>query len=394
MRKKILVIGAGSGGVITTGQMLEGLDTGWEVHNVFDPSIPILGVGEATSTIVPTALFKGADFIFARDAHHLDSTIKLSVKYVNWRKHDFHSYILPASYALHFDNTKLKDFCFMRYKEIYPYKFKSIEGTVDYFKNVPDAVEVSINGKISTYDYVIDCSGFPKDFTGYVTEDLPLNHAIATQIQKPGDWNYTYHTAHKNGWMFGIPLQSRQGWGYMYNSDITSKEEAITDMCSILKIDEKETKFREFAFKPYYTIDKLIDGRILKNGNQYMFFEPMEAMSMEYYAGLNFRYLFMIRGSMQKQRLLQLTKNDVNSLIMFYRFIYHGGSTFNSEFWNITKEKTKYYLKHTSNFAACVDEYNKNKENLLKSGKEMIIAPFDVAIWKRFDRELGYLYFK
>jgi len=394
MKKKLLVIGSGTGGVLTTGQMLEGLDSSWEVHNVYDPKIPILGVGEATSTLTPNALFKGADFILARDAHHLDSTLKFSVKYVNWRKHNFHSYILPSSYAIHFDNTKLKDFAFMRYKELYPNKFISLEGTVSYFKNTESAVEVKINDEIKTYDYVIDCSGFPKDFKGYVLEDLPLNHAIATQIQKPGTFSYTYHLAHKNGWMFGIPLMSRQGWGYMYNSDITSKDEAINDMCNILELDAREQKFREFAFRPYYTLDRLIDGRVLKNGNQFMFFEPMEAMSMEYYTSLNLRYLHMLRGKMNKQQLLQLTKEDVESLVMFYRFMYHGGSTFNSEFWNLAKEKCKYYLKHSSKFNECVEYYNSNKEDILRSGKDLVIAPFDVAIWKRFDRELGYLYFK
>ena len=58
MKKKLLVIGSGTGGVLTTGQMLEGLDSSWEVHNVYDPKIPILGVGEATSTLTPNALFK------------------------------------------------------------------------------------------------------------------------------------------------------------------------------------------------------------------------------------------------------------------------------------------------------------------------------------------------
>jgi len=394
MKKTMLVIGAGSGGVLTVGQMLSGLDSNWEVHSVYDPKIPILGVGEATSTVTPHSLFKSTDFILARDAHHLDSTIKLSVKYSNWRKHDFHSWILPQGYALHFDNTRLRDFAFTRFRERYPNKFVEHLGNVEYFKNIENGVEVSINGKIKKYDYIIDCSGFPKDYKGYTMIDLPLNSAVVTPIHKPGDWNYTHHWAHKNGWMFGIPLQSRQGWGYMYNNDITSKDDAILDMCDILKLDPEKANFREYSFSPYYIIDKLIDGRILKNGNRFMFFEPMEAMSMEYYTALNLRYLMMIRGTMTKQALLGYTRDDVESLIMFYRFIYHGGSTYDTEFWRITKEKTSYYLKNTELFQNRIDYWNKNSQQIKDSGKEVIIAPFDVYVWEIFDRELGYNYFK
>jgi hypothetical protein len=65
------------------------------------------------------------------------------------------------------------------------------------------------------------------------------------------------------------------------NDTITSLEEAKADMCSILKVNPEDQKFREYTFKPYFTSTGLINGRCLKNGNQYLFFEPMEALSME-----------------------------------------------------------------------------------------------------------------
>jgi Tryptophan halogenase len=393
MKKRMLVIGVGSAGILTLGQMLEGLPDDWEIHSVYDPKIPILGVGEATSTLAPNALFKGTDFIVARDSEYLDSTVKFSVKYTNWRKHSFHSWIVPQAYALHFDNTRLKDFAFMRFKERHPTKFVIHEGTVDYFKNIENAVEVSINQQVSIYDYIIDCSGFPKDYKGYTMIDLPLNSALVTSIQKPGDYNYTHHWAHKNGWMFGIPLQSRQGWGYMYNNDITSKDDAIVDMCDILKLNPQNTKFREYSFNPYYATDNLIDGRILKNGNRFMFFEPMEAMSMEYYTTLNMRYLLLLNEKVSKKTLLKHTREDIESLIMFYRFIYHGGSIYDTEFWQITKEKTSYYLKNTPQFQTAIDYWKKNHSEIKRHGGNMIIAPFDIYIWQNFDRELGYNYF-
>ena len=36
-------------------------------------------------------------------------------------------------------------------------------------------------------------------------------------------------TTMPNGWMFGI-LTTRQGWGYLYNKDVTDREEIISDL--------------------------------------------------------------------------------------------------------------------------------------------------------------------
>jgi hypothetical protein len=33
--------------------------------------------------------------------------------------------------------------------------------------------------------------------------------------------------------MFGIPLKTRQGWGYLYNDTITSKEDALEEINKI-----------------------------------------------------------------------------------------------------------------------------------------------------------------
>ena len=392
-KKKILIIGAGSGGLLTLGQMLSGLDSNWEVHSVYDPKIPILGVGESSGTNMPLHLFRGTDFVLERDAHYLDATPKFSVRYTNWRKHTFSSYLVTPSYGLHIDNTRLKEFVFMRLNQNYPDRFKIIEGNVLYMKNIQNGVEVSINDQISTYDYVIDCGGFPKDYKGYIGVDLPINHALVTRIEKPGDWNYTHHWAHKNGWMFGIPLQSKQGWGYLYNDEITSKEDAMEDMCEILKLDPQSQSFKEYSFQPYYALGNLIDGRILKNGNRYMFFEPMEAMSMEFYVKMNVQYLGLIKGDLTKDKLIGEAKFDIESLIMFYRFIYHGGSIYDTEFWRTTKEKTSYYIQNMPQFGNMMSYFNDNKHKLMHS-TDMLLTPYMLWHWKGFDKELGYNYFK
>ena len=372
--------------------MLVGLGKEWDIYSVHDPKIPILGVGEATSTNTPYQLFKGTDFILARDGHYIDATLKHSVRYTNWRDEAFHSWITPPGYAIHFNNTKLKDFVFMRLKERHPDNFYTIEGTVDYWRNMGTYAEISINNETSTYDYIIDCSGFPKDYSDYTMVDLPINHALVTPINEPGTWNYTHHWAHKHGWMFGIPLSTRQGWGYMYNDEITSKEDAIEDMCSILKIDKEGFAPREYIFKPYYTVKGLINGRVLKNGNRYMFFEPMEAMSMEYYTMLNLRYIMWIQGSLSKEELERVCTFDVLSLINFYRFVYHGGSTYDTDFWNIQKKKCAEYLNEDQLFQGMLKYWHEQKD-YPNASFELILQPFPAHVWKQFNAGLGYNYF-
>jgi hypothetical protein len=393
MKKKILVIGVGSSGILTIGQMLAGLDSSWEVHSVHNPDIPILGVGEATSTNTPYQLFKGTDFVLFRDGHHLSATLKHSVKYTNWRPESFDSLIMPPGYALHFDNTKLKDFAFMRFEQNFPNRFVKLLGNVEYFKNIEGAVEVKINDAISTYDYVIDCSGFPKDFTDYEMVDLPINHALVTAIKEPGDWNYTHHWAHPNGWMFGIPLQHRQGWGYMYNDTITTLEEAKANMCDILKINPEEQEFREYKFKPYFTSNGLINGRCLKNGNQFLFFEPMEALSMEYYTTLNTRYIQWMMGKIPTDKLLDIADLDARSLVRFYRFVYHGGSNYDTPFWRMAKETSTRGLAEDKHWQGVQDFWNESR-NMPHASSDITLQPFPAWVWLAFCKNLGYNYFE
>ncbi len=391
--KKLLVIGVGSAGIITLGQMLSTLDDTWEVHSVYDPSIPILGVGEATSTATPLALFKGLNFNMLYDADELSATHKYAVRYTNWRQHTFDSIIIPPNYAIHFDNTRLKDFGHRRITELYPKRFKKFEGNVGHFRNINNGVEVKINDQLHVYDYVIDCSGFPKDYSDYTMVDLPINHALVTAVKEPGTWNYTHHWAHKNGWMFGIPLQHRQGWGYMYNDTITSKEDALEDMSSILKVPKEEMMTREYVFKPYYTVNSLIDGRILKNGNRYLFFEPMEALSMEYYTRLNAQYIKMINGEATRQEIIAGSQHEVNGLIAFYRYVYHGGSNYNTDFWRIQSKKCREHLLADRQFLRMLEVYNDNAHRP-DIGILLNIQPFFAYTWEQFDKNLGYNYFK
>ena len=212
---KIAVVGVGTAGLMSLCHFLAHSPKGTTVTAVYDPAIDILGIGESSTWGLPKMLFQGTGFNLAEYADWLDATPKFGVSWKNWRDNDFESVIQPGGYGIHFNNFKMKEFCFMRFEKMWQDTFKVIEGTVSDIVNNQSHASVIINNNEETFDLVVDCRGYPTDYTDYnLIEDMPVNHCLVHTITKPGDWNTTIHQATKNGWMFGIPLKTRQGWGY------------------------------------------------------------------------------------------------------------------------------------------------------------------------------------
>jgi hypothetical protein len=228
---KVAVLGVGTAGLTSLSHCLAQLSKDWTVYSISDPATPILGIGESTTPLIPGQLYNGARFTLMEDADELDATVKYGVKYVGWREKDFFSHILPPNHAIHFNNFKLKEFCFKRFEERWKEKFKIIYGNINKVENKNSHAEVVVQEQLHQFDYVIDCRGYPEDYTDYtISKTIPVNHCLVHTVNKPGDWSWTYHKAHRNGWMFGIPLKTRQGWGYLYNDTITPREDAVADI--------------------------------------------------------------------------------------------------------------------------------------------------------------------
>ena len=381
---KIAVIGTGTVGVMSVCHFLR--YTNAEVYSIHNPSKKILGIGESSNVQLPQLLWEAIRFNPALDGDKLDCTLKYSVYYKNWRKKDFHSQILPNQYALHFNNFKLHSFVFDKCKEIYKERLKVVHEDVNILEDQGDTVKVNSN----FYDYVIDCRGWPEDYTDYhISENLPLNKALVHPIDKPGDWNFTYHYAHKNGWMFGIPLTSRQGWGYLFNDTITSDEDAIKDLSSILNKKITKEDVNEFKFKPYRA-KKFIEGRIIKNGNRAIFYEPLEALSGVVYDNINRAFHDYIHHNKSAAQVNRELEEMTQAYENFICYIYHGGSTYDSEFWTYAKRITSQGLKNKV-WEKTV-EYNRN--NLDSGYYNSAAFPFIPYFWKQFESNLNYKYFK
>ncbi len=392
MNKLVAVVGIGTAGITTLSHLLAWLPEDWIVVSIYDPTIPIIGIGESTTTQVPENLYYGAELNVIDDADSLDLTVKHGVRYVNWRDKDIYSYIPPAGYAIHFNNFKLKDVCFEKFTKLWTDKFQKLEGKISDIENTTEYIKCKVDNVEYEFDYIIDCRGYPDDYTNYdIVETIPVNHCLVHTVKDPGNWNYTYHYAHPNGWMFGIPLKTRQGWGYLYNDTITKKDDAVENLAEILKLSKNELELREFSFKSFKA-KKFIDKRLIVNGNRALFYEPLEALSGWFYDRV-------IRIFFDLAITKKYTEESANSLLstlaedyeLFICYIYHGGSIYDSDFWRITKSKCTDRIRNSEKFQQSVEFLKSVNPEFYKS--ETVILPFPYKTWKKFDQDFGYNYF-
>lgn len=392
--KKIGVVGIGTAGLLSVSHMLAYLPEDWEVYSVYDPNIPILGIGESTSVAIPTSLYKSTGFNLMLDSAHLESRVKFGARWIGWREYDFYAKIIPPSYAMNFNNFGLKDFCFSRWKDIWKQKFIEYHGTVTDIVNEDKCATILFNDNTRLeLDFVIDCRGYPDDYSEYdMVDHIAVNHGLINVVKKPGEFDYSYQIATRNGWMFGLPLNTRQGWGYLYNDKITSREDAVDDISERFKTPKDQLNLREFAWKNYKA-KEFINGRIAVNGNRALFYEPLEALAGGFYFRLN-RFVF----SVLLEDMPEIQANDnlrkvCTDMELFYAYVYHGGSTYDSEFWTITKEKCRKFLfesQYSPYFTSQMDEIKNIPPHHIAS--QFAFGLFPAAIWRDFDHGFGYHY--
>ncbi len=166
-----------------------------------------------------------------------------------------------------------------------------IEGKITQVSQRPadghvDAVVLESGQRIEG-DLFIDCSGFRGLLieqtlqTGFEdwTHWLPCDRAMAVPCESVPAWTpYTRATAHKSGWQWRIPLQSRIGNGHVYCSQYISDDEAAAVLLSNLDgkplADPRPIRFKTGMRKQSWNKNVVAIG--LASG----FLEPIESTSI------------------------------------------------------------------------------------------------------------------
>ena len=396
MKQKVAILGVGSAGIVTLSHLLAYLSNDWEVVSVYDPKTPILGIGESTNPSFIRNLELGTRFSLMEDIDKLDSTLKFGTMFKGWREKDWLNPLLSGGVAVHFNNFKLKEFAFSRFPELWPEKFKTLEGRVEDIINTDESITLIVNGKPEVFDFVVDCRGFPTEWEDYVQSSCSLmNHCLIYSFKEFDPIQYTEHIATENGWMFGVPLKSRKTYGYMFNDKITTVEDAQKNMAMHLKINVDDLRtspeYREYNFVPYFT-KRFANKRLMKNGNRSLFFEPISATSINQYNAtcqIIFKYLVGQINEIEANAEFIHESNVTEDIINYY---YHGGSTYDTEFWRQAKQNAIENLQGNLRFNWILD-YNQQAMSigLPYNGHSHLFSQYSLVI---MDEAFGYNYFK
>ena len=317
--RKIVVIGAGNAGCVTA------LQHAWhsrtasniEVELIHNPEVSPTRVGQATLLDAAGIFHAALGMNWYNNPIH--ATPKSGFKYEGWGKKNeniFHEFPMDRL-GLHFCPVEMQQFV------LKSGLFKVTEGDVD-----PKDVDA---------DYVFDCRGTPDDLSEYRELNNPINACI---LGKP-NWNtlgelWTRCVATPDGWTFVIPMHpespSHNGSvGYLYNSNITSKEDAEKNFLEQFDVEITDS----FNFNNYMSTNPVVDGRIFLNGNRLFFLEPLESTAIQVYmdwARAVGEFLFVGRDN--PEMYLQEKIQQIENFILWH---YQLGSKYDTPFWDYAK---------------------------------------------------------
>jgi len=145
------------------------------------------------------------------------------------------------------------------------------------------------NGNSVNGDFFVDCTGFSRvlisklgvGWTSY-QDNLLANKAMPfllsyTEETKKQAKPYTTAQAMSAGWMWDIPLKTRKGCGYVYNSSFLSEEDAQREVELFLGHEIDPIKHLSFDAG---RSEKMWQKNCLVSGLSAAFMEPLEATSI------------------------------------------------------------------------------------------------------------------
>ena len=360
--KKVAVVGAGVIGVSSLLRLIEerkynqiensdnGLDYNIKIVWIYDSTIPIFGIGESTTPFLPEIL--NSSYLRYNIKDKFDATLKYGNKFIGWGNNgkNFIRWFTIDRNGFHFDTEKYSKF----FIEYIPKTFNNVRLKDEKVTHIGfDDDGAHINSEI--YDLIIDCTGGKSLLNDgeYSNSSLTsVNSLLALRLPPCEDnWGVTITKTTKNGFMFGIPLQTRKTFGYTYNSELTSEEEAFEDFKNIIP-EAKEYPHNKFSWTPRFS-NYLIhsNGKYIRNGNALGFLDPLESFAGAYYDTVNDKicdYIFGVIGQREEDWVDDMNEwYNIDVIRDWYKnisWMYHFGSNHDSPFWKKMIKQSRDYL--------------------------------------------------
>ena len=337
---KIVIIGAGNGGVWTAlhyayhSRKAEEI----EIELIHDPEIDSFPVGQALFPGQSALLYAACDISWY--SNEVRATPKLGILYENWSKGTPNLY-----HEFPFDQIAMQaDPKYLQRYILNSGLFVVKEG------NVTDLDTVDA-------DVIFDCRGnIGKDNIEYESLYSPVNSvllAVGPPPEKPQLWSR--HVATPNGWTFVIPNTTETlSYGYLYNSNITSIEEAKINFREVFpeakgsysQHFEHRDEIINLPFESYIAKNPIrIDSngrKIILNGNRLAFLEPMESTVIGFYHAVAIFALDWIRGKDNVDAALVVAniKKMIHEIHTFTSWHYTKGSVYDTPFWRSAQVQT------------------------------------------------------
>lgn len=314
---KITIVGAGTAGLVTALILKQKFNQNIDLKIIKSDDIGIIGVGEGStehwmdfmnwcqldfdevvrecnSTLKSGIYFK--EWGDKNYLHALHPDLKLGQEHVGYLPYVLNNGVFGKKYLskkidpnnprpvnqLHFDTHKLNKYL---QKKCIERKILIQEDTIKEVKLNKDGIEYIKGEQQHKADFFIDCTGFRRilinkfknrwiSFSKY----LKVKSAIVFPTEDMYNYNpYTTATAMKAGWMFSIPVWGRTGNGYIFDSDVITKEQAHKEVEQKLQ-KEVEVK-KQINFDPGY-LEKSWIKNCFAVGLSANFVEPLEASSI------------------------------------------------------------------------------------------------------------------
>jgi tryptophan 7-halogenase len=293
-----------------------------EIVCYYDSNIKEQTVGEGTTVDVPETLYNQHKLEFHDIFEKLNGHFKTGIYYKGWGKQNYmHTFPMP-NVSIHFNAVKLQNLL----QELNKDRVKFIDKNVEH-KDI-DA------------DFILDCSGKPKTNEAFnKAKYIPVNSVVVAQCQwEVPKFYYTICEAYKNGWIFGIPLQDRISFGYLYNENLNDKnfiEQELKEYIDGFNLKVNQVNYLSFG-NYYRKVNYFKRGAF--NGNASFFLEPMEATSIATIDDINrnvYDLLFEINTLKNINKKYNEWFKQVQDVITLH---YLAGSKYDTDFWKFAKE--------------------------------------------------------
>ena len=394
--KKVVIIGAGSSGLITAAMMKNYWGDKVDVSVYYDKSNKNIAVGESTTPII--RLFLNHLGMTTGDLFRElknGATMKLGIHFKEWIPDTeyFHGfgqiyldpytntsaiYSIPENkfkggtnysepefkipdrpfeeydHAFHIDTQEFSDLIFKKLEDRVNFVDTRIKDVVSDGENIISLV--TEEDEIVTADLFVDCSGFstllfkhlnPKwhDFSEY----LPLDRAIAQQIphkfmKLPA---FTVAEATDNGWTWKIPIGDRYGTGYVYSSKFLSDDEAREKYNDWLmkNFQVKLDTNRVIRYRPGYYDEHYI-GNCLAVGLSSGFVEPLESTGLQIVIQQVQEFMTInstLKNMEYNRKLLNQGNKKLYTDVFDFICLHYNTNRTDSEFWRyMTNNKTEW----------------------------------------------------